>query len=174
MGASLSTINTVLPPIQDQINAVLPPELLLQIFSLLAPQDIKAAVLVCRHWREVAEAPSLWSWVILRLFLGNQTDMLEFLETRRMKNVRDVRVDMVTGEVLEAVVKHPGLRLKFKIVDLISCEPTLLARARPQMENLHWTELCWWRLSPVQRLRFLAMLEREKHQSQKRSQQKLG
>ena len=82
-----------------------------------------------------------------------------------MKNVRDVRVNMVTGEVLEAVLKHPGLRLKFKIVDLISCEPTLLARARPQMEKLPWTELNWWRLSPVQRLRFLATLESKKHQS---------
>ena len=128
---------------QDHINLLLPPEVLIQVFYLLAPRDIKAAMLVCRLWREVGKAPSLWSWVVLRLYLGNQTDMLEFLETWRMKNVREVRVRKATDEVIQAVVKQPRLRLKYESIDLNDLDATLLARARPQMERLPWTEFCW-------------------------------
>ena len=65
---------------QDQINALLPSEVLHQIFRLLAPRDLKASVLVCQWWREVWEVQSLWSWVGLRVTRENQTDMFEFLK----------------------------------------------------------------------------------------------
>ena len=76
-----------------------------QIFRLLAPRDLKASVLVCRWWREVWEVQSLWAWVGLRVTRENQTDMLEFLERR---NIREVRVEDVSDEVVQAVVKHLG------------------------------------------------------------------
>ena len=150
MGAARSTAR------QDQINVMLPPELLHKVFLLLAPEDIKAAVLVCRLWREVGEAPSLWSWVVLRVTSWDQTDMLELLERRRMKNVKEVRVMTVTDEVLQAVIKHEGLRLiKVQPFDLNSVDPTLLARAGPKMKLLQGGDFTWSRLSPTQQLKVL-------------------
>ena len=46
---------------------LLPVEVLELILCLLSPGDLKAAVLVCRRWREVAEAPGMWTWVNLTL-----------------------------------------------------------------------------------------------------------
>ena len=45
------------------INELLPPEMLERVFRLLPNRDLKNAVLVCRRWRDVGEAPSLWTWV---------------------------------------------------------------------------------------------------------------
>ena len=44
---------------------LLPVEVLESILSLLSPGALKAAVLVCRRWRDVAEAPGMWAWVNL-------------------------------------------------------------------------------------------------------------
>ena len=39
----------------------LPAEILDIIFQLLPARDLRAVVQVCRFWREVREAPGLWS-----------------------------------------------------------------------------------------------------------------
>ena len=44
----------------EKINAVLPEEVLLRIFSFLSPSDLKASMLVCKLWTQVGQAPSLW------------------------------------------------------------------------------------------------------------------
>ena len=122
---------------EDQINTLLPPELLDHVFHLLAPQDLKAAVLVCRLWREVGEAPGLWSWVGLRVTRENQSTILEALDSRRLKSARMLSVEEVTNEVLEAVVRHQGLRL-MKVEDAVlsTVDPNLLARAVTRLEEL--------------------------------------
>ena len=120
----------------EQINCVLPPELLHHILGLLAPRDLKAAVLVCRLWRELGEAPGLWTWAFLRVTSENQSTMLEFLEGRRMKTVRQLRVEEVSDEVLEAVDRHQGLREMKVFMVTSTLDPDLLARAVTNMEEL--------------------------------------
>jgi len=44
----------------------LPAEMLERVFLLLGPQDLNAVVLVCRRWRDVGEAPHLWTNTCVR------------------------------------------------------------------------------------------------------------
>ena len=36
---------------EDEINALLPDEMLRKVFSFLSPKDLKSSVLVCRRWQ---------------------------------------------------------------------------------------------------------------------------
>ena len=90
----------------------------------------------------------MWSWVGLRVTRENQFTMVEFLERRRMKQVRKIWLEEVTHEVLQAVVKHQGLRMIEGIcwrhggyqthpkVVLDTMDPRLLAKAVTKMEKL--------------------------------------
>ena len=122
---------------QDQINPLLLPEVLHQVLRLLSPQDLKAAVLVCCLWREVGEAPKLWTWVVLRENRENQSTMVELLERRRMKTVMKIVVETVSEELLEVVVRHQGLKvMKLEDMDRQSkVDPSLLAKAVNRLEK---------------------------------------
>ena len=90
----------------------------------------------------------MWSWVGLRVTRENQSTMLEFLERRRMKHVRKIWLEEVTAEVLQAVVRHQGLRVMQGIcwrhggyqthpkVVLDTMDPSLIAKAVTKMEKL--------------------------------------
>ena len=116
------------------------PELLDRIFQLLSPQDLMSVVQVCRLWREEGERPRLWTWRVVRLTRENLSTMPEVLATRRMMLVRTLKVqnwDCLSGELLEAVMRHPGLRrLDLRGANLSSLEPGLLARAVAGMEEV--------------------------------------
>ena len=71
---------------ETQIN-VLPAEMLMRIFNLLPPQDMKMVVLVCNSWRKMGEDPSLWT--SCRVTVANRGD-LEKLNTRRMQQIQDI------------------------------------------------------------------------------------
>ena len=59
------------------INSLLPAEILERIFSNLPSKDLKNVVLVCKWWREVGEAPQLWTWVWLTVnFSNDNTELL--------------------------------------------------------------------------------------------------
>ena len=46
------------------INEMLPEEMLEQVFSHLAPKDLKTVTLVCIRWKNIAAtSPALWTWV---------------------------------------------------------------------------------------------------------------
>ena len=49
------------------INEVLPEEMLEEIFHLLTPDQLKAAVMVCKRWAEVGQAPLLWTWAFITI-----------------------------------------------------------------------------------------------------------
>ena len=91
--------------------ARLPPNILRRVFRLLPPRDLKAVVRVCMWWREVGEAPALWVWVCLRVRRRNIGYMPEVLDSRRLQAVRRVEVREVSEELLQAVVRHPGLKV---------------------------------------------------------------
>jgi len=111
----------------------LPAELLERVFHLLAPPDLMAVVLVCRRWREVGEAPGLWSWVMVRVEEGSLGEVGEVLGRRRMARVSRVELRAVREEVLEAVARLAHLTslhlLGQEVEGLAMVEPALLARA---------------------------------------------
>ena len=108
----------------QQINALLPPEILHHVFRRLPPRDMNNVVLACRLWREVREAPGFWSWVTLS---GTVSTMLE---SKRLKTAREVFIGTVSEKVLKAMVRHKGLIGAIPL----TMDPGLLARALTRLE----------------------------------------
>ena len=123
------------------------------VFSFLPPKDLKAAVLVCKLWSRVGQAPGLWSWVTFNAL--NNEAVLEKMRLPRLQNVSTLNITAqnVSEELMEAVAIHPGLKkvetygqifrglkrvqTEPKWTDLSSVRPELLARAFGKMEDLN-------------------------------------
>ena len=124
----------------SQISSSLPEEMLRMIFSFLPPEDLKAAVLVCKLWSRVGQAPGLWSWVTFHAW--NNEAVLEQMRLPRLQNVSrlNITAQNVSEEFMEAVAIHPGLK-KVEAVswytDFSSVRPELLAQAFSKMEDLN-------------------------------------
>ena len=130
MGAWFSTNQS------DLINALLPPEMLHQVFRLLPPRDMKNVLLVCQLWREVGEAPGLWSWVVLRVTRENMATMPEALDSRRMKTVRKLMVWTVPEELLKVLVRHQRLLvMEAGVAALSTVDPGVLVAAVTMVEE---------------------------------------
>ena len=54
---------------------VLPYEMVMKIFKMLPPQDLKVLVLVCRRWRDMGEDPSLWTCCQVSYKAGNKCEL---------------------------------------------------------------------------------------------------
>ena len=122
-----------------EINSCLPEEMLRMIFSFLPPKDLKAAVLVCKLWCGVGQAPGLWSWVTFHAW--NNEAVLEQMGLPRLQNVSrlNITAQNVSEELMEAVAVHPGLRkveTAARWTNLSSVRPDLLGRAFRKMEDL--------------------------------------
>ena len=77
---------------RDEGQVHLPAEMLDLIFQLLPTRDLMVVVQVCSFWREVGEAPGLWSRGVICLARGNMFMLPEVLGARRMLLVRSLRV----------------------------------------------------------------------------------
>ena len=133
-----TTTRTLYPP--RTTTSCLPAEVLHQIFLHLSPRDLQRAVLVCQLWREVGKAPVLWTWGVVRVTSINMASLPSLLARDRLQYVREVRVercDVVTRELLDAVVRHRGLRkVVFTGVGMSSVAPGRLARALEGLEEV--------------------------------------
>ena len=111
----------------------LPAELLHQIFLQLSTRDLQRAVLVCQLWREVGKAPVLWTWGVVRVTGSNMAALPSLLARDRLQHVRELRVErcnIMARELLDALVRHRGLRkVVFNGVGMSSVAPGQLARA---------------------------------------------
>ena len=111
----------------------LPAELLHQIFLQLSTRDLQRAVLVCQLWREVGKAPVLWTWGVVRVTGSNMAALPSLLARDRLQHVRELRVErcnIMARELLDALVRHRGLRkVVFTGVGMSSVAPRQLARA---------------------------------------------
>ena len=87
-----------------------PAEVLEHIFNLLEPIDLKSAVLVCRRWREIGEAPKLWTWVHIWVNRGNLANMPIILASRRLQNIKTIAVRSFSEELITAIMKHSHIR----------------------------------------------------------------
>ena len=114
------------------------------VFRLLPLRDMKNVVLVCHLWREVGEAPSFWTGVRMTVTRENMSTMPERLDSRRMRAVREVRMrwrEEVSEEVMEAVARHPGLRLvEMCGANLSSVDAGLLARVVDKLEEVSFLD----------------------------------
>ena len=118
--------------------SLLPAEVLYLIFCWLPPRDLKSVVLVCRLWREVGEAPGLWTWVVLRL-TGEDTEVLGL---GRLQAVRELRLRGEVGEeVMAAVVGHQAGRLVLEETDMRPVGPNILATAVHSLKQLTLREV---------------------------------
>ena len=94
---------------------------------------------MCRWWRQIGEAPVLWSW--LRPPTVNQINIdviSELLErSKRLQAIETLVARVVSEELLLAVAQLKCLRrLDFAHADLTSVEPIVLARAIFKMEDV--------------------------------------
>ena len=95
-----------------EINSCLPEEVLRIVFSFLPPKDLKAAVVVCKLWSRIGQAPGLWSWVTFHAW--NNEAQLEQMKLPRLQNVGTLNITAqnVSEELMEAVAKPHILVLK--------------------------------------------------------------
>ena len=121
--------------------------MLQKVFSFLSPPDLKTSVLVCKRWAEVGEVPGLWSWATFTVDRINMGSMPELMSLKRLQCVTklDIRAQMVSEELMEAVAIHPGLRRVDTnpgftnlpgFTDLSSVRPELLTKALSKIEDV--------------------------------------
>ena len=94
---------------------------------------------MCRWWRQIGEAPVLWSWLRLPTVNQKNIDVIqELLErSKRLQGIETLVARVVSEELLLAVAQHKSLkRLDFAYTDLTSVEPIVLARAICKMEEV--------------------------------------
>ena len=111
----------------------LPTEMLERVFSCLDQGDLQAVVQVCRSWRSAGEAPGLWTWLLPTATRQNVAFAEEVLASRRMREVRELRVEnchMESQQIVNAINRHSKLsRVTFNNCNLTPAQPKALAVA---------------------------------------------
>ena len=113
----------------------IPTELLEKILGELPPVDLKSAVFACKRLREVGETPKLWTWVVLEVTGENLFMIPEALGSRRLQEVARLKVKAWSDQLLEAIVRHPGLR-QLEILDVNPLVHADLTRAFTNLEEV--------------------------------------
>lgn len=126
------------------MDQILPQEMLMKIFSLLSLADLSNVLLVCRHWRMVAESP--WLWRRMEIVVGQmKVTNMNLLNTTRLKSVKRVRLlsryhpDEEEAEaVFGAILEHEGIReLNISQNQINKVNSDTLARAVNFMEQVN-------------------------------------
>ena len=88
----------------------IPAEVLNHVFKQLEPGDLKSVVLVCERWRDIAEAPNLWTWVFHWVNRGNLANMPYILAAKRMQAIKTIAIRSFSEELLRAIIRHPSIQ----------------------------------------------------------------
>ena len=80
----------------------LPEEMMVSIFRLLPPQDLKSVMLVCKAWMIMGEDPTLWTWVGLLIgrreeFIKLQVRRFQFLDHLEIKEDCDCKISKLNS-----------------------------------------------------------------------------
>ena len=119
------------------INIVLPAEMLERVFRLLPPKDLKNVLLVCSWWMEVGQDPSLWPWATLVVRWGSLAIMPTLLDTRRrLQAVKRLDVWVVSEELLQAILRHSGLKKVVFKCRISPLPPQIVASMVAQTEEV--------------------------------------
>ena len=167
MAINLETTDMAIQLEMTDMTRKLPPEMMERIFLLLPLRSLKMVVLVCRRWRELGEDPVLWSQLWLTVNERKLSFMSEMLSSRRLQFVMMLIIETpLTEEVLQSVMRHPGLShlkllqdtltsqgaelffsaisedsqlkcVNISKIDLSSVDPRLLAGAVKKLSCLH-------------------------------------
>ena len=94
-----------------EMATLLPTEMLERIFWLLSLGDLAVVVLVCRRWRQVGEAPRLWSGIRPTVTSAN----MKLLGSRRLQTVKKAKIVGITDtssaeELLKRLLEHKSLK----------------------------------------------------------------
>ena len=123
----------------------LPLELLSKVFLYLTKNELKAAMLVCKRWREaVGSLGKLWSSTSLQISSHNISPVSTLLSSGMLCRLQRVKVEKISEQILEAMVAHEGLKeVDFSGSDLSGFNATLLASLVERLErvNLRKTRL---------------------------------
>jgi len=125
----------------------LPEEMLRRILGLLAPGDLKTAMLVCKLWKSLVEDPKLWTWAVVSV---NTRLDLQKLKIHRLQHIQSIRlppsVDIKSiwdppedmTEIFQVVLDIPSITLVDGIekYDLGSIEPWLLGQVLGKLDVL--------------------------------------
>ena len=131
------------------MNKMLPPEMLHQVFSNLAPVDLKTVLLVCKQWNSAASSPSLWTWVSFNF------DNAPFRTPCLLKTMRLDRLQSAKGivirrwmeegsqdswfQLLYGILQHQGLKSLTLDANIADADAGLLAKIFPKMEEVEIT-----------------------------------
>ena len=117
----------------------LPAEVLEHVFSQLEPSNLKTAVLVCKRWKDIGEAPKLWTWVYHWVNRGNLANMPRILASKRLRALKAIAVRSFSEELLMAIIKHPSIQ-ELDLTDadwsLSTIEPELLVSLTLKMKEM--------------------------------------
>ena len=99
----------------------LPLELLSKVFLYLTKNELKAAMLVCKRWREaVGSLGKLWSSTSLQISSHNISPVSTLLSSGMLCRLQRVKVEKISEQILEAMVEHEGLKEVDFSVELIT------------------------------------------------------
>ena len=117
----------------------LPAEVLEHVFRQLEPNNLKTVVLVCKRWRDIGEAPKLWTWVYHWVNRGNLANMPRILASKRLRALKMIAVRSFSEELLRAIIKHPSIQ-ELDLTDadwsLSTIEPELLVSLTLKMKDI--------------------------------------
>jgi hypothetical protein len=133
------------------INDLLPNEIFSQIFKKLTPQDLHAAVLVCRSWMKIGEDPRLWTWAMVRICNISDSQKLNIHRLQRLQNInmtcpcypcQKVGVyckwnKKTMTELFNIILKIPSVRwMQCNCKSVSGVEPHLLASVLNRLKKL--------------------------------------
>ena len=120
---------------------ILPAEMLIKIFQMLEPRNIRATSLVCKHWNDIMDFSALWSWCKLKLYdIGD----LVKLEMRRAQYIEEICLEECDTYDLHQILKSIESLPKIKIIwglahkNLSYIESNLLSRVINKVEEIDW------------------------------------
>jgi hypothetical protein len=107
----------------------LPAEMLIKIFQILEPRNIKETSLVCRHWNDIMDSSGLWGWCKLKLY--NLDDLVK-LEMRRAQYLEQICLEECDTYDLNQILKSIESFPKIKI---ICTQEFVLYRSKPSVKS---------------------------------------
>jgi hypothetical protein len=93
---------------KQTINEILPPEVILKIFEFLELEGLGSVMEVCKWWYQISDTPRLWSNTNKYIIINRSNVALipRALNMWRLSKVKEIIVDTISPEAIEAVNNH--------------------------------------------------------------------
>ena len=115
---------------------MLPNEVLEIILSRLPLRDLCTAMLVCRKWRDIGDAPKLWSSLQLTVDTENLSSIPKALSSNRLSKITYMDLNVVSKDLLQAIQEHSMVKEIHIRARMSSIEPTILFNTVTNMESI--------------------------------------